>query len=147
MNVLKAIFGGSDAVKAIGDTVDNLFTSDDEKLERKNEAAKAEQAYRLEIARLDAKSMRDQVDVNKIDASSSDWFQRNWRPFVGWTCGIALAYVSIIEPFARFVAVTFFDFAGDFPVIDTTITMQVLLGMLGLSGMRSYDKLKGIDSK
>jgi Holin of 3TMs, for gene-transfer release len=147
MSFLSNLFGAGDAVKAIGDTIDNLVTSDDERLERKNELAKAQQQYDLEIAKLDAKAMSDQVDINKIDATSQNWFQNAWRPFIGWVCGFALAYASIGEPLARFVALTFFDFRDEFPKIDTTITMQILLGMLGLSGMRSYDKIKGTDTK
>lgn len=57
-------------------------------------------------------------------------------------CGFGLAYASIIEPLMRFIA-TLCGYTGDFPVIDTTITMQVLLGMLGLGVMRTKEKKDG----
>ena len=83
-----------------------------------------------------------QIEVNKEEAKSASLFTSGWRPFVGWICGFALLYVSILEPVARF-ACTLGGYHGTFPTIDTSVTMQVLLGMLGLAGMRSYDKKQG----
>lgn len=81
-----------------------------------------------------------QIEVNKVEAASSHLFVAGWRPYVGWVGGTGLAYSAIIEPLMRFVATTMFHYTGAFPVIDTTLTMQVLLGILGLGAMRSYDK-------
>jgi hypothetical protein len=146
MSFLSALFSGGDTVKVIGDTVDKLFTSDAERLEFQAESEKARMNYDLEIARLDAQALQNQTDVNKIEAASSNWFVSSWRPFVGWVCGFALAYAAIIEPIGRFIA-SLCGFLGEFPHIDTTITMQVLMGMLGLGGMRSFEKAKGVASK
>jgi hypothetical protein len=87
-----------------------------------------------------------QLDINKVEAASTSVFVSGWRPFVGWVCGFGLGYVAIVEPIARFIA-TMVGYTGNFPVIDTTITMQVLMGMLGLAGMRSFDKKNGVASK
>ena len=87
-----------------------------------------------------------QMEINKIEAASSSVFVAGWRPFAGWTCGIGLAYVSIIEPIARLIA-TLCGYEGAFPAIDTTLTMQVLLGMLGMGGLRTLDKIKGVAAK
>jgi hypothetical protein len=87
-----------------------------------------------------------QLDINKVEAASTSVFVSGWRPFVGWVCGLGLGYVAIVEPIARFIA-TMVGYTGNFPSIDTTITMQVLMGMLGLAGMRSYDKKNGVASK
>jgi hypothetical protein len=87
-----------------------------------------------------------QLDINKVEAASTSVFVSGWRPFVGWVCGFGLGYVAIVEPIARFIA-TIVGYTGNFPVIDTTITMQVLMGMLGLAGMRSFDKKNGVASK
>jgi hypothetical protein len=84
-----------------------------------------------------------QIQTNMEEAKSTNWFVAGWRPFVGWICGAALAYVAIFEPIARFVAKVFFNYAGDFPVINTDLTMQVLMGVLGLGAMRSVEKVKG----
>ena len=123
-----------------------MVTSDDERLERENERLKAQQGYDLEIARLDAQALQNQTDVNKIEAASANIFVSGWRPAVGWCCCFALAYAAIIEPLARFIA-ALCGFHGDFPHIDTDITLQVLMGMLGLGGMRSFEKARGVASK
>jgi hypothetical protein len=85
-----------------------------------------------------------QIDVNKVEAASTNWFVAGWRPFVGWVCGVGLSYVSIVEPMLRFLAQVVFDYKGAFPLIDTTLTMQVLLGMLGFGAMRMYEKKQGV---
>jgi hypothetical protein len=84
-----------------------------------------------------------QLEINKTEASSASLFVSGWRPCVGWICGAALAYAAIIEPMARFIAVVLFSYTGVFPVIDTELTLQILLGLLGLAGLRSFDKSKG----
>jgi hypothetical protein len=87
-----------------------------------------------------------QIEVNTEEAKSASVFVSGWRPFVGWVGGFALAYSAIIEPVARFGASVWGGYHGAFPVIDTTITMQVLTGLLGLGAMRSYDKKQGTSS-
>ena len=67
-----------------------------------------------------------QIEVNREEAKSTNWF----------------AYAAIGEPLARFIAQVLFDYAGVFPQIDTTITMQVLFGLLGLGAFRSIEKVK-----
>lgn len=147
MSWLSTLLGGGDTVKAIGETVDKLFTSDDERLERKNEAEKAQKAFDLEIAKLDAQALQNQTDVNKIEAASTSLFVSGWRPFVGWICGFALAYAAILEPIARFVAQVGFGYTGPFPVIDSGTTETILYGMLGLGVIRGAEKIKGVASK
>jgi len=146
MTWLTALLGGGDTVKVVGDTLEKLFTNDDAR-EKALEMQKAQQAFDLEIAKLESQALTNQTDINKIEANNPSVFVSGWRPFVGWICAFALAYVGILEPMIRFVAEVMFGYKGSFPVIDSTITMQVLLGMLGLSGMRSFDKLKGTDTK
>jgi hypothetical protein len=81
-----------------------------------------------------------QIAVNQEEAKSESLFVSGGRPACIWIGAFALAYASIAEPFMRFAAVVLFGYAGVFPVIDTTITMQVLFGLLGLGAMRSFDK-------
>lgn len=91
-------------------------------------------------------AMTAQTDTNKVEAASNSVFVAGWRPFCGWIGGCGLAYAAIIEPTARFVATVMVGYTGDFPAIDTTVTMQILFGMLGLGAMRSYDKAKGVET-
>jgi hypothetical protein len=88
-----------------------------------------------------------QIEVNKIEAQSSSLFVSGWRPWAGWVGGVAFAYASIVEPIARFIAKVVYDYQGNFPEINTDLTIQVLLGMLGLGLMRSFDKKQGTDTK
>ena len=85
-----------------------------------------------------------QIQTNIADAAGN-WFTAGWRPCIGWVCGAGLAYAALIEPFARFIAKVGFGYVGDFPVIDTNLTMQILMGMLGLGAMRSIEKIKGAE--
>lgn len=93
----------------------------------------------LKLMELESQAMVAQTTVNLKEAESEKLFVAGWRPFIGWICGCGLAYCSIIEPLMSWCA----RLAGStvvFPVIDTTITMQVLIGMLGLGALRSFDK-------
>ena len=92
----------------------------------------------------DLQVMASQMDINKIEAANSSLFVSGWRPFIGWVCGISLAYAAILEPVSRFIASVMFKYNGAFPVIDTTLTLQILLGLLGLAGMRSWEKKEGV---
>ena len=84
-----------------------------------------------------------QIQVNVEEAKSTNWFVAGWRPGIGWVCGAGLAYASLIEPFARFIAKVWFGYTGEFPVISTDLTLQILMGLLGLGAMRSVEKIKG----
>lgn len=111
------------------------------------EAAKA----KLELLKMqqegDLAAITGQMEINKAEAENPSVFVSGWRPFVGWCCGVALAYAAILEPLIRFIAVVVFGYKGNFPVIDTNLTLQVLLGMLGLSGLRSWEKTEGVARK
>ena len=87
--------------------------------------------------------LQGQMEVNKEEAKHPSIFVAGWRPFVGWVCGISLLYVGMIEPLARFIA-RMVGYIGEFPVIDATLTMPILLGMLGIGAQRSWDKIKGV---
>lgn len=129
---------------AIPTLMDGVKTLIDRVIPDKAAAEKA----KLELDSAESKAVLEnalaQIQVNTEEAKSSNWFVAGWRPFVGWVCGTGLAYAAIIEPVLRFAAVTWFDYKGTFPVIDTNLTMQVLLGMLGLAGIRGYEKAKGV---
>lgn len=98
-----------------------------------------------ELAQLAATTdlAKAQIGVDQVEAGSSSLFVAGGRPFVIWVGGLGLAYAAILEPLARFVAAVGFHYTGAFPAIDTSITMQVLFGVLGLGALRSYDKKQG----
>jgi hypothetical protein len=84
----------------------------------------------------------EQIKVNAEEAKSTNWFVAGWRPAVGWIGALALGYAAILEPLVRFIAKVGFSYSGAFPVLDTTITMQILFGILGLGAARTIEKVK-----
>ena len=84
-----------------------------------------------------------QIEVNKMEAQSRHWFVASWRPCVGWICAFALGYHFIISPIAVF-ALSVAGVAYDLPEFDMSSLMTILLGMLGLGGLRTYEKKQNI---
>jgi len=94
-----------------------------------------------EKAQLIQEINKAQIEVNKIESGSSSLFKSGWRPFVGWTCGVALCYHFVLQPFLMFVFLSIGK-PMELPVFDMSTLTTVLLGMLGLGGMRSFEKTK-----
>ena len=82
-----------------------------------------------------------QLEVNKVESGHTSIFVAGWRSFVGWTCGIALCYHFVIQPFLVFLLYSF-GYQVDLPVFNMQTLTTVLMGMLGLGGLRSYEKVK-----
>jgi len=83
-----------------------------------------------------------QIQTNIEEAKSSSIFVAGWRPAVGWVCAAGFAWQYVVGPFSLF-ALNAFGMAVSLPALETGELMTILLGMLGLAGMRSYDKSKG----
>ena len=85
-----------------------------------------------------------QIEVNKAEAASGSLFKGGWRPAVGWTCAIAFLYHFILKDLIIFGA----SFAGaelpELPEFDMGTLLTVLGGMLGIGGLRTYEKQKGL---
>lgn len=82
-----------------------------------------------------------QIEVNKVESGHTSIFVAGWRPFVGWTCGIALCYHFVLQPFLVFLLYSF-GYQVDLPAFDMTTLTTILMGLLGLGGLRSYEKVK-----
>lgn len=83
-----------------------------------------------------------QIEVNKAEAASGSFFKGGWRPFVGWVCAVAFAYHFVIQPLLIFI----FSYAGieppDLPEFQMNTLLTVLGGLLGIGGLRTYEKQK-----
>jgi hypothetical protein len=126
MSFIAKLFGGG--TKGIGQLAKDI-----------REAVKGKELdpnAQLEMA---GKLAEVQTKINEAEASHRSVFVAGWRPFIGWVCGIGLGYAVFLEPLLRFTF-TVKGWTMDFPEINTNVTMQVLLGMLGLAGARSYEK-------
>ncbi len=85
-----------------------------------------------------------QIETNKVEAASPNWFVAGWRPAAGWVGVIGLLYAVLLLPIMQAIA-SWLHYPVAFPILDTTITMQVLLGMLGLGAMRTIEKRTGTE--
>lgn len=86
---------------------------------------------------------KGQLEVNKVEAASDSMFVAGWRPMVGWTCCAGLAIAFLVIPVANIVlALTAPDVV--IPVIDLAAMLPILLGMLGLGGLRTVEKIKQV---
>ena len=77
-----------------------------------------------------------QIEVNKVEAQGN-WFQASWRPLCGYVCVLGLAVNFLISPIAA-------GFGLAIPQAEMSVMMPVLTGMLGLAGMRSFEKVKKV---
>ena len=120
----------------VGDVLERFFP-DKEKAEQANR--EIESKFTSHLARIDLA----QLEVNKEEAKSRNIFIAGWRPFIGWTCGLALCWTYILQPIAQFVLAQTGHLI-DLPGLDMSTMMPVLLGMLGLGGLRTWEKQKGV---
>lgn len=84
-----------------------------------------------------------QIDVNKAEASHKSLFVAGWRPFVGWVCAGALAYHFILQPILVF-AISVYGISITLPEFDMGSLMTILMGMLGLGGLRTLEKVQKV---
>jgi hypothetical protein len=77
-----------------------------------------------------------QINLNTEEAKGN-WFQSGWRPATGWVCVLGFAVNFLISPLAA-------GFGVIIPQADTSVMMPVLMGLLGLGGMRSFERFKGV---
>ena len=125
--------------------IDRLFPDPAATAAAQLELLKLQQAGELAQLAAETDLAKLQIQTNIEEAKSTNWWVAGWRPAIGWVCGAGLAYAALVEPFARFAAKVWFGYTGDFPVIDTDLTMQILMGMLGLGAMRSVEKVKNAE--
>ena len=101
-----------------------------------------------EIATMSSKHAQQlalaQISVNAAEAASGSIFKGGWRPFIGWTCGLAFFYHFVGQPVAVFVMTVMGTEIPTLPEFDMGTLLTVLGGMLGIGGLRTYEKQKGI---
>tara|TARA_R100001163_G_C5025462_1_gene167136 strand:+ start:503 stop:910 length:408 start_codon:yes stop_codon:yes gene_type:complete len=111
--------------------------------EDKNARAKAERDLKKQLTKHLAKIDIAQLEINKAEASHKSIFVAGWRPFIGWTCGVALAYSYVLQPILVFILAQS-GYLVDLPKVELGEMMPVLMGMLGLGGLRTFEKFKGV---
>jgi|TARA_R110000787_G_scaffold25275_2_gene71078 hypothetical protein len=121
----------------IGDVIGRFLPED------KEAAAKAKQEIEQQLATHLAQIDLAQLEINKAEASHRSIFVAGWRPFIGWTCGLALAWTYVGVPIAQFILAQTGHLI-DLPALDMSQMMPVLMGMLGLGGLRTFEKFKKV---
>ena len=129
--VLGKLFSGG-TVKAVAGVIDELHTSKEEK-----------EQLKLRFAEVEAKLKEKQLDINKVEAGHRSIFVSGWRPFLGWVSGLSIGYVYLFQPLLDMI-LQMFGVKVDWVVLDLGQLMPLILGMLGLGGLRSFEKAKGL---
>lgn len=133
LQVIGSLLGGKDgALKTIAKVVDEIHTSEDEKLDKK-----------ILMQRIQQKLAEKQLDVNKVEAGHRSIFVSGWRPAIGWVGGFSLMFEFILSPSIEWYA----KFSGleiTAPNIETGSLLAIVTSMLGVAGMRSFEKSKGL---
>jgi len=127
-------------IEAVGKVAGDLITTDKEKMEMEIEQRKLD----LEEKKLDMAGDMAQIEVNKAEAQSSSFFVSGWRPFIGWVCGAAVAWNWIGLKMLVFFAAYFGHPIPALAPADLGEMMPVLMGMLGLGGLRTIEKINGV---
>ena len=138
---LDPITGGETLATTIIGTVGNIL---DRLVPDKAAAEKAKLEMQAKVMDAVNNANAQQIEVNKVEAASPSLFVAGWRPFAGWVCGAGFAWAFVVGPiFAMIVRVWAHDYA--LPVLDTASLTTMLLGLLGLGGMRTWEKIQGIE--
>ena len=111
--------------------------------EDKEKRAEAEREIEAKLTESLANIDLAQLDINKTEAAHRSLFVAGWRPAVGWTCTAALAYSYVLEPILTF-GLAQAGYLVDLPAVDMSQMMPVLMGLLGLGSLRSWEKVKGV---
>lgn len=129
-------------IDPISRLLDTLIPDPVAREKAKLELLKAERESDLEELRLAIAADQAQTNINKQEAAHSHLFVSGWRPFIGWVCGVAFAYHFILQPILAFlIANTGREVI--LPAFDMEALFTVLMGLLGLGGLRTIEKIRG----
>lgn len=134
MGLLSKFVGGGVAapIEAVGNVLDKLFTSEEEKLDKQ-----------ILMERLLQQPHLAQVELNKVEAQHRSTFVAGWRPFLGWVCGASFAYSYIIYPILLWIAARWAPTMSPPELVGTDVMLELVLAMLGLAGLRTAEKIVG----
>ena len=137
--VLNKLLGGS-LVETVGKVIDSVHTSEEEKL-----------AAKTKLKELENEINSKQMDINLADAKSTATgiggiMQRAWRPLIGMSCALAILWEYVLKQFIMFILAAFSIEHAPLPQLDMAVLMPLVMALLGMAGIRSFDKLKKTNS-
>lgn len=124
----------------IGPVVEKLV----DRIPDPNARAEAKEEMERELLNAVQMASQAQTEINKQEAKHSSVFVAGWRPFIGWICGIGLLWAYIAEPTVSWAVTIWAPSVKTLPSIDTGSLYQLVLGMLGMGALRSWEKTKGV---
>ena len=108
-----------------------------------NERARAKEAMEKELVDAANSVMLAQTEINAAEAQHKSIFVAGWRPFIGWVCGVGIAWSMVVQPVAQWAMIAWGD-GTELPTIDTSYLMELVTAMLGMSGLRTFEKMRGV---
>ena len=111
--------------------------------EDKEKRAAAEREIEAQLTTHLAQIDLAQLDINKTEAAHRSVFVAGWRPFIRWSCGVSLAWSYICQPILTFALIQS-GYGVELPALDMSEMMPVLMGLLGLGGLRTFEKVKQV---
>ena len=121
---------------ALGTLIDRLIPD-------KAEAEKARNQLEAQLVTAANQSALAQVEVNKVEAGHSSVFVAGWRPSIGWVCAAGLAWAFVLAPVASW-ALMVLGIKAELPAIQFDHLFELVLSMLGIGGLRTFEKLRGV---
>lgn len=109
--------------------------------------AKLQQELTLELVKGDLATQLGQLAINAEEAKHDSVFVAGWRPAVGWVCAAAFGYSFVFQPFLVFTLTALKVDLGALPALDMGPLMAVLGAILGVGGLRTFEKIKGVDAR
>lgn len=128
------------ALEIGGKVIDRIWPDPTQAAAAKLELLKMQASGELAQLTADTEIAKGQLAVNQAEASSGNAYASSWRPTVGYTCVAGLVYTFLLQPLLPWFAALFGANVPPLPELDTNVLMTLLLGMLGIGGMRSFDK-------
>lgn len=130
MSLLSKFFSATAAepIEAVGNVLDKLFTSDDEKLDKQ-----------IVLQRLLQQPRLVQAEISKVQAQHRSTFVAGARPFMMWVCGLGFLFAFVLNPILQWLAPEI-----GAPVLPLDVMMELALAMLGLASLRTVEKIKGV---
>lgn len=123
--------------------IDRLFPNQADKDKAKLELLTLQQNGELKVLESEVQLALGQIAVNKAEAESTDPFRAGWRPFIGWVCGLGLAFQFVVRPLANWT-IAINGQTTFLPGLELETLMTLLFGMLGLGVYRTVEKTKGL---
>ncbi|MFM8899143.1 MAG: 3TM-type holin [Burkholderiales bacterium] len=129
-------------IPVLGNLFDKIIPDPQQAADAKLKAMELAQRGDLAVLDADVRLALGQMEINKAEAST-DLFRGGWRPATGWVCVVGLAYQFVIQPILPWVVGVLGVVVPPLPAIDNETLMVLLTGMLGLGGLRTFERVKG----